>query len=68
MIKQPEPSRLLRYKQVAQMLNLSVSTIRRLQHEGDFPRAFSVGSRAVAFDRAEVMEWLLRKRQAGQSD
>ena len=62
-----EQSRLLRYNQVAQMLNLSKTTIRRMERSGEFPKAFSVGSRAVAFDRVEVMEWLRKKKMASRA-
>lgn len=58
-----EHGRLLRYNQVAELLNLSKSTIRRMEKDGDFPKSFSVGSRAVAFDRLDVMEWISRKKK-----
>lgn len=51
-------SLVLRYSEVTEMLNLSESTIRRMVRNGQFPRSFSMGSRAVAFDRAEVMSWM----------
>jgi prophage regulatory protein len=67
MVHPREQSRLLRYNQVAQMLNLSKSTIRRMERDGDFPRSFSIGSRAVAFDRVEVMEWIRKKKNENRA-
>ena len=67
MFNQTEPSRLLRYKDVTRMVNLSRSTIKRMEHEGEFPRSFSVGSRAVAFDRDEILEWIRKKKLEGRA-
>jgi len=62
-MKRPnERSRLIRYNQVSRMLNLSKTTIRRMQRDGEFPQPFQVGSRAVAFDRLEIEDWLRRQK------
>jgi len=63
-MKRPdERSQLLRYNQVSKMLNLSKTTIRRMQRDGEFPKSFNVGSRAVAFDRLEIEDWLRRQKE-----
>ena len=67
-MKRPnERSRLLRYNQVSKMLNLSKTTIRRMQRDGEFPQSFNVGSRAVAFDRQEIEDWLRQQKERRQA-
>ena len=52
---------------MTKMTNLSKSTILRMERSGDFPASFSVGSRAVAFDRKEVEEWIQQRKEKGQA-
>ena len=51
---------LWRLPQVQQRVPLSESRIYTLQSQGQFPRPFPVGSRAVAWRRSDIEAWLRR--------
>ena len=51
-------------KEVAQMLSLSLRTIRRLQCGGLIPY-YKIGTRSVRFDPVEVQEILFNRKNAG---
>jgi len=47
----------LRRKQVAALLNISLATLRRWQSKG-FPKPVQLGPRCVGFRRSDVEAWL----------
>ena len=51
-------ARILRRKQVQELTGLSRSTIYLRIAQGTFPRAVSLGARAVGWLESEVDEWL----------
>jgi prophage regulatory protein len=52
------PDRTLRIAQVIELTGLSRSTIYAMVKSGDFPENHPIGSRAVAWREADVLEWL----------
>jgi prophage regulatory protein len=58
MQQRPHPVMILRRKQVEQRTGLSRSTINLRAAQGDFPKAVSLGARAVGWLESEVEEWL----------
>lgn len=55
--------KLLNMKEVAQLLQVSVSTIIKLRNEGTFPTLY-IGE-AVRFDRAAVLEYVRQQSKGG---
>lgn len=53
---------LLRLPQVIELTGLSKTTIHRMEAQGRFPRRRQIGARAVAWNAAEIEEWI-RSRQ-----
>ena len=53
----PDGARLLKVRQVADMANLSVRTVQRLEAAGAMPRSIRLGS-AVRWQRSAIEEWL----------
>ena len=51
-------NRLLRLKEVAQMVGLSHASIYRLAGIGDFPRPVHVGPRAVRWPLRDIEQWI----------
>jgi len=49
---------MLRVAQVIELTGLSRSTIYAMVKRGEFPANHSIGSRAVAWREAEVLQWL----------
>lgn len=56
--------RLLTYDDVAELLRLSKSSLRRLVRAGDFPEPLRVTPRRVAWTEDAVEEWLERRLEA----
>lgn len=52
---------LMTEQQLARLLNVSLSTVKRLRASGEGPPAIKVGRRAIRYRREDVEEWL-RKR------
>jgi prophage regulatory protein len=59
----PRPIRLLRLRQVTELVGLRRAAIYNLQREGRFPLRVKLGVRAVGWVEAEVQEWLARRIQ-----
>lgn len=53
-----EGLRLLRLRQVLDLVPLSASRIRQLEGEGRFPKRIALGDSAVAWRESEVRTWL----------
>lgn len=56
--QRPHPVMILRRKQVEQRTGLSRSTIYLRVAQGDFPKAVSLGARAVGWLESEIEDWL----------
>lgn len=56
--QRPHPVIILRRKQVEQRTGLSRSTIYLRVAQGNFPKAVSLGARAVGWLESEIEEWL----------
>lgn len=56
--QRPHPVMILRRKQVQQRTGLSRSTIYLRIAQGTFPKAVSLGARAVGWLDVEIEEWL----------
>lgn len=53
--------KIIRKPAVKTLTGLSVSTIWRLEHDGQFPRRISLGTRAVGWRYEEVITWLEKR-------
>ena len=53
--------RILRGKQVQELTGLSRSTIYLRIAQGDFPKAVSLGARAVGWLESEIEEWVITR-------
>lgn len=53
--------RILRRKQVQELTGLSRSTIYLRIAQGDFPKAVSLGARAVGWLESEIEEWVITR-------
>lgn len=53
---------LINRKKLLAMIPLSERTIYNLEQRGDFPRRIALTSRNVAWDLAEVEEWIQDKK------
>ena len=49
---------ILRCREVLEITRLSKSTIDKLEKEGRFPVRFKIGERAIAWNRADIIQWL----------
>lgn len=56
-----EKSRLVRAKELADLVPYSQQHIRRLEAAGEFPKRVQVGEGRIAWVRSEVEEWLDKK-------
>ena len=54
----------LRYREVAERVHYTPVHIRRLIKQGEFPEPIRLGGRRVAFDSAEIDNWLKAKADA----
>ena len=53
--------RLLRRREVEQMVSLSRASIYRLADTGDFPHPIRVGPRAVRWSLRDIEQWMLER-------
>ena len=64
--KLSDPSLVLRFKDIQRLLSLSRGAIYSSLADGDFPRPFKLGPRAIGWLRSEIDAWLKsRTRQSG---
>ncbi|MFG1296676.1 helix-turn-helix transcriptional regulator [Xanthobacter variabilis] len=59
-----KPSRFLRRAEVDAMTGLSRAVREAMEREGRFPRRIYLSARTVAWDEAEVVEWMASRRAA----
>ncbi|MEJ1337602.1 MAG: AlpA family phage regulatory protein [Candidatus Sedimenticola sp. (ex Thyasira tokunagai)] len=57
---------LINRKTLLAMIPLSERAIFNMEKRGDFPRRIALTSRNVAWDLAEVEEWIETKKQSGE--
>lgn len=43
--------------QAAEMIQVSLRTMRRKRHEGNGPKAYKIGGKTIRYDKKEVEEW-----------
>lgn len=56
------PPRLIRLAEVKKLTSLGSSMIYKLIAESDFPKQIPLGSKTVAWDQGEVIEWINRRK------
>lgn len=56
----------LRRKQVAALLNVSLATLWRWSKAGDFPRPVQLGPRSVGVLRSDLEAWIATRKEAHQ--
>ncbi|MEJ3960633.1 AlpA family phage regulatory protein [Brachymonas sp. G13] len=61
-------SAILRYPEVAVLLNISQESLYRWQRVGLFPKPVKYGPRCVGWPREVVEQWLADKRAAQAAD
>lgn len=55
--------KLLRPRQVAEALGVSLATLWRIQkRDANFPRAFRISAQALAFESTEIADWVESRR------
>jgi len=63
--KQHAIKTLINRKKLLTMIPLSDRTIFNLEQRGDFPRRIALTSRNVAWDLAEIEEWIETRKLSG---
>jgi excisionase family DNA binding protein len=63
-LSRQKPSAKMSIREVAEYINMSIVTIRRLIRRPDFPAPMKIG-RDFRFDREEIEAWLERKAEEG---
>jgi len=58
---QPE-SKIIRPKELANMLSISISTLYKMQNDGQLPDKVKISSHAVGWLRSEIEEWLGKRK------
>ena len=56
---------LINRKKLLAMIPLSERTIFNMEQRGEFPRRIALTSRNVAWDLAEVEEWIVARKSSG---
>ncbi|MFH5884690.1 helix-turn-helix transcriptional regulator [Halalkalibaculum sp. DA3122] len=56
-------SRIIRPKELANMLSISISTIYKMQGDGQLPAKVKISSHAVGWLRSDIEEWLSSRKQ-----
>ena len=60
--------RLLRFKEVREMVGLSRSTIWRMEREGLFPPRKKISRNATAWLEEEIRDWIATRKNAAHLD
>lgn len=58
---QPE-SKIIRPKELANMLSISISTLYKMQDDGQLPDKVKISSNAVGWLRSDIDEWLSKRK------
>jgi prophage regulatory protein len=56
-------SKIIRPKELANMLSISISTLYKMQYDGQLPAKVKISSHAVGWLRSDIGEWLIRRKQ-----
>lgn len=56
-------SKIIRPKELANMLSISISTLYKMQDEGQLPPKLKISSSAVGWQRSDIEEWLMSRKQ-----
>lgn len=56
--------RMLRRRELRELVPLADSTIYEMEQKGEFPRRFALSPRCVVWDLQEVETWLATRREA----
>jgi prophage regulatory protein len=59
--KTPSLSDFIRPKEVAERLSVSLSTIRKWENQGLFPKKVQLGPKAIAWKRTDFDRWLAQR-------
>ncbi|MDZ7720305.1 MAG: AlpA family phage regulatory protein, partial [Balneolaceae bacterium] len=54
---------IIRPKELAEMLSLSISTIYKMYSEGQLPTKVKISSQAVGWLRSDIEEWILQRKE-----
>ena len=57
-------NRIVRYPEAANIVGLSISSIRRLESQGKFPRRIQIGPRAVGYKLSDIYQYIQEKSQS----
>ena len=55
--------RIIRPKELAKMLSLSIYTLYRMQNEDQLPPKIQISSSTVGWLRSDIEEWLISRKQ-----
>jgi predicted DNA-binding transcriptional regulator AlpA len=58
-----EDDELMTEEQVAKLLTVSVSTVKRLRVSGEGPRYIRISPRVVRYRRQDVLDWMQRQTE-----
>ncbi|MCX7586142.1 helix-turn-helix transcriptional regulator [Phenylobacterium sp. 58.2.17] len=60
----PPLKRMIRRRELREMVPLADSTIYEMEQRGEFPRRFALSPRCIVWDLSEVEAWLDKRRAA----
>ena len=60
-----KPQKILRPKQVCELLGIPKSTLYPWIRDGEFPKPFNMGKRAVGWTEETINNWVLAKQAKG---
>ena len=60
--------RLLNEREVAELIGVSKSTLRRMVSANEFPKPIRIGKRAIRWRKSEVLEWLASRPRATEQN
>ena len=58
-----EDEELMTEEQVAKLLTVSVSTVKRLRVSGEGPRSIRISPRVVRYRRQDVLDWMRQRAE-----
>jgi predicted DNA-binding transcriptional regulator AlpA len=58
-----EDEELMTEEQVAKLLTVSVSTVKRLRVSGEGPRSIRISKRVVRYRRQDVLDWMRQRAE-----
>lgn len=57
--------RVLRVKQICELLNIPKPTLYRMMQNGEFPKPFKIGRRATGWTEVTIAAWIATKQAKG---